>query len=68
MNSINKRLLSSNLQLPYFTWVTKLHTVQVGMLDAYLDITLRDMESDLIYAIFIHNETLLGKATHNIHR
>ena len=68
MTSINRRLLSTNLQIPYFTWVTKIHTVQVGMLDAYLDVTLRDMETDLIYAIFIHNENLLGKPNQNIHR
>ena len=68
MTSINRRLLSTNLQIPYFTWITKIHTVQVGMLDAYLDVTLRDMETDLIYAIFIHNENLLGKPNQNIHR
>lgn len=68
MNSINRRLLTTNLQIPYYTWVTKMHTVQVGMLDAYLDVTLRDMETDLIYAIFILNETLLGQKTKNIHR
>ena len=68
MNSINRRLLTTNLQIPYFTWVTKMHTVQVGMQDAYLDVTLRDMETDLIYAIFILNETLLGKKDKTIHR
>ena len=68
LNSINRRLLSHNLQIPYYTWVSKIHTIQVGMLDAYLDISIRDMETDMIIAIFMLNEKLLGQQNTNIHR
>ena len=41
MTSINRRLLSHNLQIPYITYVTKIHTVPSGMLDSFIHITLR---------------------------